>query len=119
MLVTHTWREIVSMLPRFRIMAVSMQRLQICIARIAMIPIDMVHLDSVVMLEEQSTVTTSASLRFEQPRQFGTDHGMPSLSGAPVHPIAVIGTAIALDVDMPRNRHVAVSPKARRFRVGR
>ena len=107
------------MLPCFRIMAVSMQRLQICIARIAVIPIDMVHLDSVVMLEEQPTVTTSASLRFEQPCQFGTDHGMPSLSGAPVHPIAVIRTAIALDVDMSRTRHVAVSPKARRFRVGR
>ena len=107
------------MLPRFRIMAVSMERLQVRIARIAMIPIDMVHLDAVIMLEEQPTVTTSASLLFEQPRQFGTDHGMPSLSGAPVHPIAVIGTAIALDVDMPRNCHFAVSPKARRFRVGR
>jgi hypothetical protein len=29
MLVTQTWREIVPMLPRFRIMAVSMERLQI------------------------------------------------------------------------------------------
>jgi hypothetical protein len=52
MLVTHTWREIVSMLPRFRIMAVSMERLQVRLARIAVITVDMVHLDSVVMLEK-------------------------------------------------------------------
>jgi hypothetical protein len=48
-------------------------------------------------LEEQPTVTTPAPLRFEQPCQFGTDRWMPPLSCAPVHPIAVIGTAIALD----------------------
>ena len=107
------------MLPRFRIMAVSMKRLQVCRARIAVVAIDMVHLDPVVMLEEQPTVTTPALLLFEQPGQFGTGHGMPSLSCAPVHPIAVIGTAIALDVDMSRYRDLAVSPKARRFRVGR
>ena len=107
------------MLPRFRIMAVPMERLQIRIARIAVIAIDMVHLDSVVMLEAQATVTTPAPLLFEQPRPFGTDRWMPSLSRAPVHPIAVIGTSIALDVDMPCNRHLAVSSKARRLRVGR
>src|SRR5687768_7376633 len=44
---------------------------------------------------------------------------MSSLSRAPIHPIAVIGTAIALDVDMPCNRHLAVSPKARCLRVVR
>jgi len=107
------------MLPRFRIMAVSTERLQIRIGRIAVITVDMVHLDSVVMLEEQAPVTTPAPLLFEQPRRFGTDRWMPSLSGAPVHPIAVIGTSIALDFDMPCNRHLAVSPKARRLRVGR
>ena len=72
MLVTQTWREVVSVLPRFRIMAVSMQRLQIRRARIAVIAIAMVHLDAVVMLEVQPTVTTPALLRFEQPCQFGT-----------------------------------------------
>ena len=107
------------MFPRFRIMAVSMKRLQIRIARIAVITVDMIHLNPVVMLEEQPTITTPAPLIFEQPRQFGTDRWMPSLSRAPVHPIAVIGTAMALDGDMPCNRHLAVSPKARRLRVGR
>jgi hypothetical protein len=52
MLVTHTAREVVPLFPRFRVVAVSMQRLQMCIARIAAIPIDMIHLNPVVMLEE-------------------------------------------------------------------
>jgi hypothetical protein len=52
MLVTQTWREIVPLLPRFRILAVSMERLRICKARITMVAIDMVHLNPVVMLEE-------------------------------------------------------------------
>ena len=66
MLVTHTWREVVPLFPRFRIVAVSMKRLQIGVARIAAISIDMVHLNSVVMLEEQPAVATLASLCFEQ-----------------------------------------------------
>ena len=64
MLVTHTWREIVSLLPRFRIVAVSMERLQVRKARISVVPIDMVHLNPVVMLEEQPTVATAAALLF-------------------------------------------------------
>ena len=44
------------MFPRFRIVAVSMQRLQIGRARIVVVSIDMVHLDSVVMLEAQGLV---------------------------------------------------------------
>ena len=62
MLVTHTAREIVSMLPRFRIVAVSMQRLQIGRARIVVISIDMIHLDAVVMLEAQPAVATAPVL---------------------------------------------------------
>ena len=47
------------LLPRFRIVAVSMERLQVRKARIAVVAIDMVHLDPVVMLEEQSTMSDS------------------------------------------------------------
>jgi hypothetical protein len=119
MLVTQTEREVVSVLPRFRMMAVSMQRLPIRRARIAVLAIDMVHLDAVGLLEVQPTVTTPAVLRFEQPCQFGTDHWMPSLSCAPVHPIAIVRTAIALDFAMAPNRDLAVSPTARRVRVRR
>ena len=49
MLVTPTPREIVPLLPRFRVVAVSMQRLQIGRARIASITTDVVDLDPVVM----------------------------------------------------------------------
>ena len=109
MLVTHTWREIVSLLPRFRIVAVSMERLQVCKARIPMVAIDMVHLNSVVMLEEESTMATAAALLFEQPGHSGIDTRVSPLSRAPVHPVPIIGTAIALDFYMPGNRHLVVS----------
>ena len=66
MLVTHTKREVVPLFPRFRIMAVSMERLQIGRAHIAAIPIDMIYFDPVVMLEEQPAVATAPVLRFEQ-----------------------------------------------------
>jgi hypothetical protein len=49
MLVTPTPREIVPLLPRFRVVAVSMQRLQIGRARIASITTDVADLDPVVM----------------------------------------------------------------------
>jgi hypothetical protein len=67
MLVPHTWREVVPLFPRFRIVAVSMKRLQIGKARIAAIPLDMIHLHPVAMLEEQSAVATAPVLLLEQP----------------------------------------------------
>ena len=99
MLVTHTWREIVPVLPRFRIMAVSMERLQIGVARITAITIDVIHRDLVIMLEEQSTVPTVTVLRFEQLGESRTGVWMPSLSATPVHPIPIIRAAVACDLD--------------------
>ena len=52
------------MLSRFRIVAVSMERLQIGQARIVVVPINMVDLDAVLMLEEQPTVATAPALLF-------------------------------------------------------
>src|SRR5262247_1914817 len=66
MLVPHTPREIVSTFPRFRIVAVSMKRLQIAIARIASITIHMIDLDPVIMVEAQLTVSTVPVLLFEE-----------------------------------------------------
>src|SRR5687768_14324262 len=83
MLVTQSWREIVPVLPRSHIMAGSMERLQICKARITMVPINMVHLNPVVMLEEQSTMATSSALLFEQPGQSCTDTGVSALLRTP------------------------------------
>ena len=45
--VTHTLREVVPLFPRLRIMAVSMERLEIGQARIAAVSIDMIHLNPV------------------------------------------------------------------------
>ena len=66
MFVTHTPREIVSTLPRFRIVAVSMKRLQVAIARIASITIHMIALDPVIIVEAQLTVPTAPMLLFEE-----------------------------------------------------
>src|SRR3989442_1652159 len=118
MLVTQTWREVVSLLPRFRIVAVSMQRLQVRRARITVVTIDMVHLNPVIMLEEQPTTATASVLLFEQPGQSCTDVGVSALSRAPVYPVPIIGTAVALDLDMPGNGHLTVGQQVRGIGVG-
>jgi hypothetical protein len=89
-----------------------MERLQIGAARISAITIDVIHLDPVVMLEEQSTVPTVTVLCFEQLGASRTDVWMPSLSATPVHPIPIIRAAVACDLDMPSNRHLTMSVKA-------
>ena len=101
------------MLPRFRIVAMSMQRLEVHRARITVVTIDMVHLNPVVMLEEQPTATTASVLLFEQPGQSCTDVGVSALSRAPVDPVPIIGTAVALDLDMPGNGHLAMGQQVR------
>ena len=98
----------VPLLPRFHIVAVSMECLQICKARITMVPINMIYLNPVVMLEEQSTMATLSAWLFEQPGQSCIDTGVSALSRTPVHPVPIIGTAVASHLDMPGNRHVAV-----------
>ena len=99
------------MFPRFRIMAVSMERLQISIARIAAITVHMIHLDPVVILEEQPAGATAPVLRFQQLGQSWAGVWMPSLSNTPVHPITIIGAAVALNLDMPSNRHLTMRVK--------
>ena len=108
MLVTHTWREILLLFPRFRIMAVSMERLQVSVARISVVTVDVIDFDSVVMLEEQSAVPTATRLRFKQPGQSWTGIRMPSLSDAPVHPVPIVRATVALNLDMPFDRHLTV-----------
>ena len=87
MLVTHTVREIVPMLPRLRIVAVSMQRLEVRHACITAIAIDMINFNPILIVEEQPTVGTAPTLLFEQRRQSRTAPGVPSLSRAPIDPI--------------------------------
>ena len=66
MFITHTPREVVSTLPRFRIVAVPMKRLQVARARIASITIHMIDLDPVIIVEAQLTVSTAPVLLFEE-----------------------------------------------------
>src|SRR5262245_39092234 len=101
MLVTHTVREIVPILPRLRIVAVAMQGLQVRRAAIAAIAIDMIDFNPIVVVKEQPTVGTAPTLLFEQRRQSRTDPWVPSLSRAPIDPVPIIGTAVASDFDMP------------------
>jgi hypothetical protein len=68
----------------------------------------MIHLDPVVMLEEQLAVATAPVLPFEQPSQSRAGARMPPLSSAPVHPVAIVRTAIAPDLDMPGDRYLTV-----------
>ena len=117
MLITHTEREIVLVLPRFRVVAVSMQRLQIGRARITSIATDVVDLDPIILLEEQPTIATAPALPLQQFCSSKTHTRVSSMSRAPVHPIAIIGTAVALDLDMPGNGHLAVGQEAYGIRV--
>jgi len=52
MLVTHTVREIVPMLPHLRIVVVSRQRLEVRRACIAAIAIDMIDFNPIISVEE-------------------------------------------------------------------
>ena len=108
MLVTQTWREIVPLLPRFRIVAVSMQRLQVRSARITVVTIAIVHLNPVVLLEAQPTTATASVLLCEHPGPSCTDVGVSALSRAPVDPVPIRGTAVPLDLYMPGDGHLAV-----------
>jgi len=95
-----------------------MERLQISVARISAVPVDVIHFDSVVMLEEQSTASTATLLRFEQLGQSGTGPRMPSLSATPVHPIPIVRAAVALNLDMPFNGHLTMGVKVDGVAVG-
>jgi len=119
MLVTHTVREIVPMLPRLRIVAVSMQRLEVRHACLAAITIDMIDFNPIIVVEEQPTGGTAPTLLLEQHGQSRTDPGVPSLSRAPIDPIAILGTAGAPDFAMPGDGDLAMGLEVPGMRSGR
>jgi len=73
-----------------------------------MITIDVIDLDLVVMLEEQPTRAIAPALLLQQLRQSRTDVRVPSLSRAPVHPITIVRTAVARDLNVPRDRNLTM-----------
>jgi hypothetical protein len=118
MLVTPTYREVFTLVPGFRVMAVSMYGLEIDVAGISLFPVDMINLKLVPMWEEQSTIGTAPLLPFEQGGQSGTDHWIPSLSLTPVHPIPIVRTPIARDLGVPQTRSVTMGGERRLTRTG-
>ena len=107
------------MLPRLRIVAVSMQCLEVRHACIAAVAIDMIDFSPILIVEEQPTVGTAPTLLFEQRRQSRTDPWVPSLSRAPIDPIAIIGTAVAPDFDMPGDGDLTMGMEVPALRGGR
>ena len=118
MLITHTEREIVPVLPRFRVVAVSMECLQIGITPVASVTVAVIDLDPVVRLEEQPTIATPPLLRFEQFGKSGPDMWVASLARTPVHPVTIRGTAVALDLDVPGEGHLTVCEEVRGVEIG-
>ena len=106
------------MLPRFRLVAMSMQRLEVHRARITVVTMPMVHRHPVVLLAEQPTATTAAVWLFEPPGPSCPDLGVSALSRAPVDPVPIIGTAVALDLDLPRHGPLAVGQQVCGLGVG-
>ena len=106
------------MSPRFRVVAVSMKRLQIGVARIAAIPIDMIHLNPVVMLEDQPAEATTPVLHLEQLSQSQIGVRMPSLSCTPVHPIPIVRAAVTSHLDVSRDRHRTMSQQVHGVGIG-
>jgi hypothetical protein len=96
-------------LPRFRVVAVSMKRLQISVARMAAISIDVIYLNPVVMLEDQPEGATAPVLLLEQLSQSRPGVRMPSLSCTPVHPIAVVRAAVTSHLEVSRDRYRTMS----------
>src|SRR5262245_37744594 len=119
MLVTHTVRERVPMLPRLRIVAVSMQRLEVRPACMAAVAIDMINCNPILSVDEQPTGGTAPPLLLEQHGQSRTAPWGPSLSRAPIDPIAIIGTAGAPDFDMPGDGDLTMRVEVPGMRSGR
>ncbi len=60
------------------------------------------------MLEVQPALGTASLLLFQQGRQSRADRWVPSLSSTPVHPISIVRTPIASDLDVSLDRDFVV-----------
>ena len=100
MLVTPTTREILPVFPGLRIVAMSMEGLEVVIPRVPSVSINMVNLQLVIMLEVLSTVGTAPVLFFEQGGYAGFHRRVVSSAVTPVHPIPIVRTPIAGDLGM-------------------
>jgi hypothetical protein len=79
----------------------SMSGLEIGIAGIASIPIDMVHFQVVCMLAAQATIGALPVLPFDQGGQSEPDRWVASAPCTPIHPIPILRTPIARNLHVP------------------
>ena len=106
------------MFPGLRVMAMSMEGLEIDRAGGSSIPIDMVDLKLVSMVEEQFTVGAAPALLFDQGGQSKTDRRVASSSCAPIHPIPIVRTPIARDLGVPQTGDITMRGQIRLTRTG-
>jgi len=69
----------------------------------------MIDLDPVIMVEAQLTIPAASVLLFEELGQSSTDTRVPSSSLTPVPPVAIIGTPVPTDFDVPSNSYLTMS----------
>ena len=60
------------------------------------------------MLEEQPTIGAAPALSLQQLGQSGIDCGVAPTPATPIHPVAIIGTAMACDLDVPCDPHLTM-----------
>ena len=94
------------MCPGLRILAVSRSDVESVRAGVSSMPADGVNLPLVIMLAEQPAVGTAPALALEPGGEAGTDRGVASPSGAPLHPIPLVRTPVACDLGVPEARHL-------------
>ena len=111
-------REVFTMFPGFRVMAMSMEGLEIDRAGVSSIPVDMVDLKLVSMVEEQFTGGAAPALLFEQGGQSRPDRRVLPASLTPRHPIPIVRTAIACDFRVAQPGGVPMGGEGRLTRTG-
>jgi hypothetical protein len=107
------------MFPGFRVMAMSMEGLEMDRAGVSSIPVDMVDLKLVSMVEEQFTVGAAPALLCEQGGQSRPDRRVLPASLTPIHPIPIVRTSIACDFRVAQPGGVPMGGEGRLTRTGR
>jgi hypothetical protein len=70
---------------------------------------DVIDFHPLTLREEQSARSTLPVLSLQESCDSGRDLRMVSETGTPIHPIAIIGAADAVDLHMPMNRRLPVT----------
>ena len=102
LLVTQTDREVRTMCPGLRIVAMSMSDVEMARAGIPSRPTAMLNLQQVGLVEAPPTIGTAPTLPLEEGGQSGTNRRVASPSGAPIDPIPLVRTPMACTLGVPQ-----------------